>query len=145
MSMASTCVGFMFKKAQDIDMIDSSPHWHAAKPYNQLPPLPHVADLETKAVLKQCITARAALGELKHAAELFPNQTMLINTIPLLEAKDSSEIENIDTTADQHFSVRPSARQLGQCLHQRSIALPHHAVCGQSVVGGAPVVYGHCR
>ena len=28
---------------------------------------------------------------------------MLINTIPLLEAKDSSEIVNIVTTADQLF------------------------------------------
>jgi Fic family protein len=54
-------------------------------------------------VLKQCITARAALAELKQAAELIPNQTMLINTLPLLEAKDSSEIENIVTTADQLF------------------------------------------
>ncbi|MBI3247713.1 MAG: hypothetical protein HYZ50_14515 [Deltaproteobacteria bacterium] len=52
-------------------------------------------------MLKQCITARAALAELKQAAELIPNQTMLINTIPLLEAKDSSEIENIVTTTIQ--------------------------------------------
>jgi Fic family protein len=40
---------------------------------------------------------------LKQAAELIPNQAMLINTIPLLEAKDSSEIENIVTTTDQLF------------------------------------------
>lgn len=39
----------------------------------------------------------------KQAAELIPNQTMLINTIPLLEAKDSSEIEDIVTTTDQLF------------------------------------------
>ena len=84
-------------------MIDPTPVWRAAKPWNQLPPLPPAAELETKAVLKQCITARAALAELKQAAELIPNQTMLINTLPLLEAKDSSEIENIVTTADQLF------------------------------------------
>ena len=77
--------------------------WRADLPYNQLPPLPPTVELETKAVLKQCITARAALAELKQAAELIPNQTMLINTIPLLEAKDSSEIENIVTTTDQLF------------------------------------------
>ena len=64
--------------------------WQADKPYNQLPPLPPAAELETRAVLKRCIEARAALAELKQAAELIPNQTMLINTIPLLEAKDSS-------------------------------------------------------
>jgi Fic family protein len=60
-------------------------------------------DLETKAVLKQCITARAALAELKQAAQLIPNQAMLINTLPLLEARASSEIENIVTTADELF------------------------------------------
>lgn len=77
--------------------------WRAQLPYNALPPLPPDLELETKAVLKACILARAALAELKQAAELIPNQTMLINTIPLLEAKDSSEIENIVTTTDQLF------------------------------------------
>jgi Fic family protein len=80
--------------------------WQAEKPYNSLPPLPLLpaaSDFETRAVLKACITARAALAELKQAADLIPNQTMLINTIPLLEAKDSSEIENIVTTTDRLF------------------------------------------
>ncbi len=77
--------------------------WQPERPYNQLPLLPPPVELETRPVLKQCITARAALAELKQAAELIPNQTMLINTIPLLEAKDSSEIENIVTTTDQLF------------------------------------------
>lgn len=77
--------------------------WRANIPYDQLPPLPPGVELETRTVLKQCITARAALAELRQAAELIPNQTMLINTLPLLEAKDSSEIENIVTTTDQLF------------------------------------------
>ena len=68
-----------------------------------MPALPPAVELETKPVLKQCITARAALAELDKAAELIPNQTMLINTLPLLEARDSSKIENIATTADQLF------------------------------------------
>ena len=84
-------------------MTELQPLWRADVPYNSLPGLPPQADLESKAVLKACITARAALAELKQAAELIPNQTMLINTIPLLEAKDSSEIENIVTTTDQLF------------------------------------------
>ena len=54
-------------------------------------------------MLKRCIEARTALAELKQAAELIPNQTMLINTIPLLEARDSSEIESIVTTTDKLF------------------------------------------
>lgn len=77
--------------------------WHPARPYNALPPLPPPTELESKAILKRCITARAALAELKQAAQLIPNQTMLINIIPMLEAKDSSEIENIVTTTDRLF------------------------------------------
>ena len=80
--------------------------WNPEAPYNGLPLLPPTADLETKAILKQCITARAALAELKQAAELIPNQGMLINTVPLLEAQASSEIENIVTTTDRLFQFR---------------------------------------
>ncbi|MHB9118727.1 MAG: Fic/DOC family N-terminal domain-containing protein [Burkholderiales bacterium] len=55
--------------------------------------MPPAAEFETRLVLKQCITARAALAELKQVAELIPNQAMLVNTLPLLEARTSSEIE----------------------------------------------------
>jgi Fic family protein len=79
------------------------PSWRPDRPYAELPRLPPSCDLETKAVLKQCITARAALAELKQATDLIPNPTVLINTIALLEAKDSSEIENIVTTTDRLF------------------------------------------
>ncbi len=77
--------------------------WHPELPYLKLPALPPKVDIETKAILKQCITARAALAELKQAAELIPNQSVLINTLPLLEAGASSEIENIVTTTDKLF------------------------------------------
>jgi Fic family protein len=85
--------------------------WAPQKPFNDIPLLPPVEELETKAVLKLCIEARAALAELKQAAELIPNQTMLINTLPLLEAKDSSEIENIVTTTDKLFQFYQSDTQ----------------------------------
>ena len=91
----------MSKKLKKINM--SAKGWQPDRPYNALPGLPPPADVETRAVLRACITARAALAELKQAAELIPNQTMLINTLPLLEAKDSSEIENIVTTTDRLF------------------------------------------
>lgn len=74
-----------------------------ARPYNHLPLLPPAADIESKVVLKQCITASAALAALKGVGRLIPNQAVLINTIPLLEARDSSEIENIVTTTDRLF------------------------------------------
>ena len=80
--------------------------WRPDAPYNALPDLPPAVDLETRLVLKQCIPARAALAELKQAAELIPNQGMLINTLPLLEAQASSEIENIVTTTDKLFQFQ---------------------------------------
>ena len=80
--------------------------WRPQEPFNALPLLPPGADLETKAILKRCIAARAALAELKQAAELIPNQAVLINTLPLLEAQASSEIENIVTTTDRLFQFR---------------------------------------
>jgi Fic family protein len=73
------------------------------KPYNDLPLLPPKVDIESKEILKKCIVARTALAELKQAGELIPNQAVLINTIPLLEAQMSSEIENIVTTTDKLF------------------------------------------
>jgi Fic family protein len=80
--------------------------WCADRPFNDLPLLPPREDIETKATLKDCIAARAALAELKQAAELIPNQAVLINTLPLLEAQASSEIENIVTTTDRLFQYR---------------------------------------
>ena len=72
-------------------------------PFNDLPDLPPAAETETKAILRRCIAARAALAELRISGQLIPNQAMLINSIPLLEAQASSEIENIVTTADRLF------------------------------------------
>lgn len=72
-------------------------------PYNDLPLLPPPVDVETRSILKACIEARTALAELKQAGALIPNQAVLINTIPVLEAQASSAIENIVTTADRLF------------------------------------------
>ncbi len=92
----------MAQKSTSDDM-NTTLAWQPGRPYNDLPRLPPAVELETKVVLKQCVTARAALAELKQAAELIPNPAMLINTLPLLEARASSEIENIVTTADKLF------------------------------------------
>jgi Fic family protein len=80
------------------------PEFDPKLPYNNLPPLPPPLELiETRAILKQCISARVALAELKQAAELIPNSAVLVNALPLLEARASSEIENIVTTTDKLF------------------------------------------
>jgi len=65
--------------------------------------LPLSADLETKRVLKALPAAHAALAELKGIASTIPNHSILINTLGLQEAKDSSAIENIITTHDDLY------------------------------------------
>jgi len=77
--------------------------WLPNAPYNELPELPPAAEVETKLVLKAVIEARSALASLDQAARRITNPTVLINSIPLLEAQASSEIENIVTTADDLF------------------------------------------
>jgi Fic family protein len=73
------------------------------KPYNDLPLLPPREDIETRAVLKKAISAGRALAELKGLGETIPNQSILVNSIILQEAKASSEVENIITTNDALF------------------------------------------
>lgn len=118
--------------------------WRPELPHNQLPALPPAHELESRAVLKACIEARAALAELKQAAELIPNQAMLINTLPLLEAKDSSEIENIVTTTDQlfqyaqgHDSADPATKEALRyrtALHQGYRSLKDRSLCTATAV-----------
>jgi Fic family protein len=83
------------------------------RPYNELPALPPATDVETKAILKRCIRARTALAELRLAAQLIPNPAVLISTIPTLEAKDSSEIENVVATTHALFREASVAEEGG--------------------------------
>ncbi|MBU1369115.1 MAG: Fic family protein [Bacteroidetes bacterium] len=71
--------------------------------------LPLSIDLETKKVLKALPAAHAALAELKGIASTIPNQNILINTLGLQEAKDSSAIENIITTHDDLYKSELNA------------------------------------
>lgn len=81
------------------------------KAYNELPALPPEQDIETKKILKVCIEARASLAKLRKSAEMLPNQSVLINSLPLLEAQASSEIENIVTTTDKLFQYANSSSE----------------------------------
>ena len=73
------------------------------KSSKKLLPLPLDWEVETKTVLKSLPPAHAALAELKGIASTMPNQSILINTLGLQEAKDSSAIENIITTHDDLY------------------------------------------
>lgn len=66
---------------------------------------PPEVDLETKPVLKAAVIAHRYLAELKGLASSIPNEAILINTLSLQEAKDSSEVENIVTTHDELFKA----------------------------------------
>lgn len=79
----------------------------ALTPLEQLNP----ARFETPAILKKLASSSRKLAELKGMAASIPNQAVLINTLALQEAKDSSEIENIVTTHDELFKddVLPEA------------------------------------
>lgn len=66
-------------------------------------PVPDSMELETPAVLRQAVLAHRQLAELKGAAGTIPNENILIDTLGLQEAKDSSAIENIITTEDELF------------------------------------------
>lgn len=77
--------------------------WSPEAPYNDLPLLPPNAEYETKTVLRAAIRARAAIAALDQAAKRMQNPMVLVNSISLLEAQASSEIENIVTTTDDLF------------------------------------------
>ena len=83
-------------------------HRCARRQMPNLPPLEPLtrlrpADFESPSVLRKTATAGRKLAELKGLAASIPNQGILINTLALQEAKDSSAIENIVTTHDELF------------------------------------------
>lgn len=61
------------------------------------------ARFERPHILKKLNSATRRLAEMKGVAASIPNQGILINTLGLQEAKDSSAIENIVTTHDEIF------------------------------------------
>jgi Fic family protein len=126
-------------------MTEASLAWHPGQAHKHLPALPPAHGLETRAVLKACIETRAALAEPKQAAGLIPNQAMLINTLPLLEAKDGSDIENIVTTTDQlfpyaqiHDNADPATKEALRyrtALHQGFLSLKARPLCTATALG----------
>ena len=76
--------------------------------------LPLTHDIETKAILKKSISANRALAELNGVAKIIPNRHILINSLALQEAKDSSEIENIITTHDELYRADLDIKQMTQ-------------------------------
>ena len=88
---------------------------------------PPEIDFETVAVLKKLTSAHRYLAELKGICRSIPNQGILINTLSLQEAKDSSEIENIITTHDELFRAGISASPSSPAIKevQNYASAPH--------------------
>lgn len=84
--------------------------------------------METRAVLKKLATAHRALAELKGILGTLPNAEILLNTLPLQEAKDSSAIENIITTHDELFQA---AVQTGAPITQAAKEVQNYAAALQ--------------
>ncbi|WP_334109073.1 protein adenylyltransferase Fic [Methylobacillus sp.] len=119
--------------------------WHPAQPYNHMPLLPPAQEqIETRPILKACIQARAALAALKQAGDDMPHQTLLLHLFSMLEAKDSSAIENIHTTVDrlfQHAHDEQGADQATQdvlryrtALQQGYLQLQQRPLCSNTAV-----------
>lgn len=84
--------------------------------------LPLKVDVETKAVLRKSATAHRALAELKGILTSIPNQTILLETLTLREARESAAIENIISTIDEVYQsnfhtqqfLNPAAKEVHQ-------------------------------
>lgn len=82
-------------------------------------PYPSESDIESKAILKKAALANRYLAELKGVVSSVPNESILIATLTLQEAKDSSEVENIITTHDELYqagvqvdALEPAAKEV---------------------------------
>jgi len=105
-------------------------------PYNALPTLQHLnpARFDSVGVLKKLVSARSRLAELKGLVQSMPNPGILVTSLGLQEAKDSSEIENIVTTHDELFreSLNPetsaSAATKEVARYRQALGIGWHAV-----------------
>lgn len=119
--------------------------WDPQEPYNDLPPLPpDGVDLESRAVLKAAITARAAVAALDQAALLLPNPWVLLNATSLLEAQASSEIENIVTTADALFQFADD-ENAGDQATKEALRYRSALLNGVEAIRTRPMTFGTCE
>lgn len=97
-------------------------------PY-QVPDLPHGSNMESAQVLRALTQAHRHLAELKGVTSSIPNERMLLDTLSLQEAKDSSAIENIITTHDEVYQSDSRSKQFATAaakeVHRYAEALKH--------------------
>lgn len=74
-------------------------------------PLHPSIEIETKAILRKAVLAHRALAELKGIVSSIPNENILIETLTLQEARESSAIENIISTFDDVYKSSLDANE----------------------------------
>ena len=89
----------------------------------QIPTLPLSCDLETKSILLQLNRANKNLAELKGVALTIPNESILINTLVLQEAKESSAVENIITTHDELYKAGAELKSFATSSSAKEVVL----------------------
>ncbi|MEC5398703.1 Fic family protein [Uliginosibacterium sp. H1] len=116
-------------------MPPESTHSEALTDLQQLKP----ASFETPAILKKLATTSRKLAELKGLAASMPNDGILINTLSMQEAKDSSAIENIVTTHDELFKgdafpdlVNPAAKEVRHYI--QALRIGHERVIDTGLI-----------
>ena len=77
-------------------------------PWNDIPVLPPAADIESNDILRACISASSELTRANALVKILSNDEVLVQTLPLQEARRSSEIENIVTTNDELYRAMTS-------------------------------------
>jgi hypothetical protein len=106
-------------------------------PLEQLDP----ARFDTPAILKKLASSSRQLAELKGLAASIPKQGILINTLGLQEAKDSSEIENIVTTHDELCKEDVHAQGVWQPGRQVPGGAGGRGLPGQAEAGTQQLLY----
>ena len=102
--------------------------YNPEKPYYDLPLLPPEQKLESIELFKALVPASTALAQLSATAEHLPNQAALYESVILLEAKASSEIEQVVTTDDKLFGSESSKKApdpMTKEVHRYAAAIRH--------------------
>ena len=109
-------------------------------PWNEIPLLPPPGEIESRDILKACISAMAALAKANALVKTLPNETVLVHTLPLQEARRSSEIENIVTTNDELYRAMTSDR-IQTSPHTKEVLRYREALwAGMSSMRNRPII-----
>ncbi len=108
--------------------------------WNEISLLPPTGEIETRAILKACISAMTVLARANALVKTLPNETVLVHTLPLQEARRSSEIENIVTTNDELYRAMTS-EHIQTSPHTKEVLRYREALwIGMDSMRGRPII-----